>query len=134
MVACGRPGARWYADSAPFAVRGALDRLVGGAGRRWPGPDRDLLRAGDEVGFWRVTGADEGRLVLEAAVRAPGRVTLTTTVTAEGTRSRLDQRVSFRPDGLLGAAYLFADLPAREAVIGLVHRRLLQDLSTPTPL
>jgi len=129
VVACGRPGARWYADSAPFVVRGALDRLVGGAGRRWPGPDRDLLRAGDEVGFWRVTGADEGRLVLEAAVRAPGRVTLTTTVTAEGTRSRLDQRVSFRPDGLLGAAYLFADLPAREAVIGLVHRRLLQDLT-----
>ena len=76
-------------------VRGALDRLVGGAGRRWPAPDRDLLRAGDEVGFWRVTGADEGRLDLEAAVRAPGRVTLTTTVTAEGPGTRLDQRVSF---------------------------------------
>ena len=129
VVACGRPGARWYADSAPFVVRGALDRLVGGCGRRWPAPDRDLLRAGDEVGFWRVTGAAHGELVLEAAVRAPGRVTLSTTVTAEASGARLDQRVSFRPDGLLGAAYLFADLPAREAVIGLVHRRLLQDLT-----
>ena len=128
VVACGRPGSRWYVDSAPFVVRGALDRLVGGAGRRWPAPDRDLLRVGDEVGFWRVTAADEGRLVLEAAVRAPGRVTLTTTVTAEGRGSRLDQRVSFRPDGLLGGAYLVADLPAREAVIGLVHRRLLQEI------
>ena len=49
------PAPGWYVDSAPFVVRGALDRLVGGAGRRWPGPDRDLLRAGDEVGFWRVT-------------------------------------------------------------------------------
>ena len=134
VVACGRPGARWYVDSAPFAVRGALDRLVGGAGRRWPVPDRDLLRTGDEVGFWRVTGADDRELVLAAAVRAPGAVTLTTTVTPEGTGTRLDQRVTFRPDGLLGAAYLLADLPAREAVIGLVHRRLLQDLSTPTPL
>jgi len=49
-------------------------------------------------------------------------------VTAEADGTRLDQRVTFRPDGPLGAAYLLADLPAREAVIGLVHRRLLQDL------
>ena len=68
-------------------------------------------------------------MALEAAVRAPGRVTLTTTVTAEGPGTRLDQRVTFRPDGLLGGAYLLADLPAREAVIALVHRRLRQDLT-----
>ncbi len=133
VVASGRPGPRWYADAAPFVVRGALDRLVGGTGRRWPAPDRDLLSEGDEVGFWRVTGADDGRLALEAAVRAPGRVTLVTRLTAEGTGTRLDQRVAFRPHGLLGGAYLLADLPAREAVIGLVHRRLLRDLGHPGP-
>ena len=59
-------------------------------------------------------------------------VTLTTTVTAEGSGTRLNQGVTFRPDGLLGQAYLLVDLPAREAVIGLVHRRLLQDLTDLT--
>ena len=132
-VACGRPGPRWYVDSAPLVVRSALDRLVGGAGSRWPAPDRDLLLGGDEVGLWRVRGADPGRLVLEAAVRAPGTVTLTTTTTAEGTGTRLHQEVTFRPDGLVGAAYLLIDLPAREAVIELVHRRLLRDLGRTAP-
>ena len=131
VVACGRPGRRWYVDSAPLVVRSTLDRLVGGAGHRWPAPDRELLRAGDEVGFWRVTVADLRRLVLEADVRAPGTVTLTTSVTAEDSGTRLTQEVRFKPDGLLGQAYLLVDLPAREAVIELVHRRLLQDLTAP---
>ncbi len=130
VVACGRPGPRWYADAAPFVVRGALDRLVGGAGRRWPAPDRDLLTAGDTVGFWRVVRATDGVLDLEAVVRAPGRVTLRTEVTPDGTGARVAQAVTFEPHGVLGTAYLLADLPAREAVITLAHRRLLGDLRT----
>ena len=135
MVACGRPGPRWYADAAPFVVRGALDRLLGGAGRRWPAPDRALLTAGDSVGFWRVVRADDGVLDLEAVVRAPGRVTAD-----DGGHRRTgprpgSSRASPRTTRRLGVAYLVADLPAREAVIALAHRRLLRDLRTaPTPV
>ncbi|MFC4784436.1 DUF2867 domain-containing protein [Nocardioides sp. MAHUQ-72] len=135
VVASGRAGRQWYVDAAPFVLRGGLDRLVGGRGRPWDPPGTPLLAAGDTAGFWRVLAAghdgDRRRLVLEAAVRAPGRVVLTTEVEpADEARSRLHQEVAFEPHGVLGRAYLLVDLPAREAVAELVHRRLLADLVT----
>ncbi|MBB6628374.1 DUF2867 domain-containing protein [Nocardioides sp. KIGAM211] len=131
VVASGQDRPQWYVDAAPFVFRGAVDRLVGGEGRRWRPPGTPVLSTGDTAGFWRVVEADHGarRLVLEADLRSPGSVLLHTEVTPLGeTRCRVTQRVSFAPRGLLGTAYLLADLPAREAVIELVHRRLLTDL------
>lgn len=131
IVASGHDRSQWYVDSAPFVVRGAADRLVGGEGRRWRPPGTPVLSAGDTAGFWRVAEADHDarRLVLEADIRAPGAVVLRTEVKALGDgRCRLVQSVAFSPTGMLGAAYLLADLPAREIVIELVHRRLCADL------
>lgn len=137
VVACGLEGSRWYVDAGPLVVRGLIDRLVGGGGRRWSVPDRPLLVRGDTVGFWRVWEVTDGpgepggtrRLVLVADVRSPGRVTLTTTITPDGASGcRLEQEVRLDPDGLVGAAYLLADLPAREAVAELVHRRVVGDV------
>ena len=95
---------------------------LGGEGRRWRPPGTPVLTTGDTVGFWRVLEADHDarRLVLEADVRAPGRVVLTTAVEPLGeTRCRLTQRTEFTPSGLLGRGYLVADLPAREVVAEL---------------
>lgn len=123
VTAAGGRG-RWYTEAAPFVVRGSLDRLLGGAGRAWPVPLHDLLVAGDRAGFWEVRAADERTRVLElvAAVRAPGSVVLTTSVVPSLHGSSLRQTVAFAPSGLLGAAYLLLDLPARELVIELAHR------------
>lgn len=134
VVASGRRGPQWYVDAAPFVVRGGLDRLLGGHGRAWDPPGTRLLATGDTAGFWRVREAGRRgrryRLLLDAEVRAPGRVLLRTEVEpVTGTRVRLHQVVAFDPDGLLGLAYQLADLPAREAVLGLTHRRLLADLA-----
>jgi hypothetical protein len=137
VVASGAIGPQWYVDAAPLVLRGAVDRLVGGEGRRWTAPGRPLLRAGDTVGFWRVTEAGRRgrrhRLLLEAAVRSPGRVLLRTEVEPLGqttgeARCRVHQTVSFDPDGVLGHVYRLVDLPAREAVLAMTHRRLLADL------
>jgi hypothetical protein len=138
VVASGRRGRQWYADAAPFVLRGALDRLVGGAGRSWDPPGTPVLSPGDAAGFWRVVEAatydgGRGRLLLEAAVRAPGRVRLESRVDPLGPhRTRITQQVSFEPRGIVGHAYLLADLPAREAVVELTHRRLLADLRRRT--
>ncbi|CAB4756214.1 unannotated protein [freshwater metagenome] len=137
VVAGAGPGRHWYADAAPFVLRGAIDRAVLGGGRRWPVPDGPLLRAGDRAGFWVVRAAGDRpgghRLVLEAAVRAPGTVTLTVLVTGVGTAAgpgtEIDLQVRLDPRGVLGAAYLLADLPAREAVVELTHRRLVTDVT-----
>jgi len=132
VVAGAGPGRHWYADAAPFVVRGAIDRAVLGGGRRWPVPDGPLLRAGDRAGFWVVRAAGDRpgghRLVLEAAVRAPGTVTLTVLVTARDEGTEIDLQVRFDPAGVLGAAYLLADLPAREVLLELVDRRIRNDL------
>ncbi|GEP39862.1 hypothetical protein NPS01_35250 [Nocardioides psychrotolerans] len=131
VVASGRAGPQWYVDAAPFVVRGGIDRLVGGAGRAWPPPDTALLATGDRAGFWRVAEADleQRHLVLVAEVRAPGTVTLLTDVLPDVEGCLVRQTVRLDPSGLLGAAYLLADLPAREAVLELTHRRLLHDLA-----
>jgi uncharacterized protein DUF2867 len=129
VVASGTDGPHWYVDALPLVVRGAVDRLLGGAGRRWPPPGRAELRAGDTVGFWRVTRAADRGLELEADVRSPGRVRLTTRVESTGPgRSVVRQTVGFDPDGLAGQLYMLADLPSREVVVELVHRRLLAEL------
>lgn len=137
VAACARRGPRWYVDAGPLLVRGAIDRLLPGATPQSPLPERDLLEVGDGAGFWTVTGADPvaRRLELIARVRAPGTVVLTTVVepdAADGSTCRLRQEVRFRPSGLLGLAYLSADLPAREVVIELTHRRLVADVRRAT--
>ena len=125
-------GETWYADAAPFKVRGGIDRLAGGAGRRWALPDHDLLEVGDHAGFWEVVEVDHAahRLAMVAAVRAPGTVRMELSVAGSGASSCvLTLAISFEPRGLLGRAYVVTDLPARELVMELTHRRLLASLA-----
>ncbi|GAB3080955.1 DUF2867 domain-containing protein [Nocardioides zeae] len=134
---------RWYADAAPLAFRGRLDeaaRTVLGpppaAPVAPPGPagGDDLLRPGDEAGFWTVLEADPAayRLRLHARVHAPGTVRLSVWLTALSGlpgSCRVHVRIGFRPRGLVGAGYLVADLPAREVVVEGVARRLAADVA-----
>ena len=64
-------------------------------------------------------------LELLARVRAPGTVRLQVEVDAASDQdaSTVTTTIELEPRGLLGAAYLLADLPAREAVAALTHRR-----------
>ena len=129
VVANGEAGPHWYVDALPWVVRGGLDRVLGGEGRRWPPPGRELLQAGDRAGFWQVLGSSADELLLRAEVRAPGVVELRTVLLPAGpAATRVEQTVSFEPAGLVGRLYLLVDLAAREAVIELAHRRLLRDL------
>lgn len=133
VLAGAGPGPHWYVDAPPFVLRGALDRVALGGGRRWPVPDRDVLVAGDRAGFWEVREAGplaQGhRLVLEAAVRAPGTVTLALDVVPAGGDAEVRLEIRFAPRGVLGAAYLLVDLPARETLTELVHRRIVADVT-----
>ncbi|WP_031084344.1 SDR family oxidoreductase, partial [Streptomyces sp. NRRL WC-3549] len=63
----------WYSFPPAWAVRGWLDRLVGGVGLRRGRRDAERLRVGDSLDFWRVEEIEPGRLLrLRAEMRLPG--------------------------------------------------------------
>ena len=60
-----------------WAIRGWVDKLIGGVGLRRGRRDPDTLHVGDAVDFWRVEAIDRGSFLrLRAEMRVPGRAWL----------------------------------------------------------
>ena len=105
----------WYSSPMLWAVRGWMDRVVGGVGLRRGRRSRTVARVGDVIDFWRVEVAeetDDGALVrLRAEMRVPGAAWLELRSVPEGDGARYEQRAIFFPRGLSGRLYWFAVLP-----------------------
>lgn len=112
----------WYTIPGVWALRGGLDRLVGGVGARRTRPER--LEPGAALDWWRVEEVDEGkRLLLRAETKMPGTARLELRAEPDGPRrSRYVQRVEFTPDGLAGRVYWYAQRPAHDLVFGVMAR------------
>jgi len=110
----------WYTIPGVWALRGGLDRLLGGVGARRTRPER--LEPGVALDWWRVEEVDEGsRLLLRAETRMPGTARLELRAEPDGpSRSRYVQRVEFTPDGLAGRVYWYAQRPAHDVVFGVI--------------
>jgi len=116
----------WYSFPLAWAVRGWLDRLVGGVGLRRGRRDAARLRVGDSLDFWRVEEVEPGRLLrLRAEMRLPGLAWLEMRV-ADGRdgRARYHQRALFHPHGLLGHAYWWSVSPFHTLVFGGMARNI----------
>ncbi|MFD8971056.1 SDR family oxidoreductase [Streptomyces sp. NPDC059593] len=114
----------WYSFPLAWAVRGQLDRLVGGVGLRRGRRDATRLRAGDSLDFWRVEEIERGRLLrLRAEMRLPGLAWLELYVEhdADGA-TRYRQRALFHPHGLAGQAYWWSVSPFHAVVFGGMAR------------
>ncbi|MEU5053850.1 MULTISPECIES: SDR family oxidoreductase [Streptomyces] len=118
----------WYSFPLAWAVRGWLDRFVGGVGLRRGRRDTERLRVGDSLDFWRVEEIEPGRLLrLRAEMRLPGLAWLEMWVETDpqgGTRYR--QRALFHPRGLLGHVYWWLVLPFHAVVFGGMTRNITQ--------
>lgn len=117
----------WYSFPLAWAVRGQLDRLMGGVGLRRGRRDARRLRVGDSLDFWRVEEIEPGRLLrLRAEMRMPGLGWLELRVDRDpqddGTRYR--QRALFHPHGLLGHAYWWSVSPFHAFVFGGMARNI----------
>ncbi|MFH8618625.1 SDR family oxidoreductase [Streptomyces sp. NPDC017979] len=116
----------WYSFPLAWAVRGWLDRLVGGVGLRRGRRDAARLRTGDSLDFWRVEEIQPGRLLrLRAEMRLPGLAWLEMSCEpgADG-RTRYCQRAFFVPHGLLGHAYWWSVAPFHSVVFGGMARNI----------
>ncbi|MFE9097408.1 SDR family oxidoreductase [Streptomyces sp. NPDC007264] len=116
----------WYSFPLAWAVRGWLDRLVGGVGLRRGRRDAARLRVGDSLDFWRVEEIEPGRLLrLRAEMRLPGLAWLEMcTETDDAGRTRYRQRALFHPRGLLGHVYWWAVSPFHAVVFGGMARNI----------
>ena len=103
----------WYSFPLAWAVRGLMDKVVGGVGLRRGRRNPDELHVGEALDFWRVEQIERGKFLrLRAEMRVPGRAWLEMTVIptdAGGATYR--QRAVFFPRGLGGRLYWVAILP-----------------------
>lgn len=116
----------WYSFPLAWAVRGWLDRLVGGVGLRRGRRDALRLRVGDSLDFWRVEEIEPGRLLrLRAEMRLPGLAWLELSAAPDGDgHSRFRQRALFHPRGLAGHAYWWSVSPFHAVVFGGMARNI----------
>jgi uncharacterized protein YbjT (DUF2867 family) len=107
----GRRG--WYYANSLWAVRGFIDKLVGGVGLRRGRTNETSIRTGDVIDFWRVLHADRRarRLLLFAEMKLPGEAWLEFVVRKDGEHEVLEQTATFRPKGLLGRLYWYGLYP-----------------------
>ncbi|WP_460772401.1 SDR family oxidoreductase [Microbacterium sp. GXF7504] len=102
----------WYSTPWLWALRGWMDRLVGGVGLRRGRRSRTTAVVGDAIDFWRVEALEPGRMLrLRAEMKVPGLAWLELGAVADGDGARYEQRAVFFPRGLAGRAYWLLVLP-----------------------
>lgn len=102
----------WYSSPILWAVRGWMDRLVGGVGLARGRRSRASLTVGDALDFWRVEAIEPGVFLrLRAEMRVPGLAWLEMRVSPHGSGACYEQRAVFFPRGLAGRLYWLAVLP-----------------------
>ncbi|MGC1381285.1 MAG: DUF2867 domain-containing protein, partial [Candidatus Baltobacteraceae bacterium] len=121
-----------YADKL-WALRGAIDRLVGGIGIRRGRRSATELRVGDAVDFWRVEAYEPDHLLrLRAEMRLPGYAWLEfeTSLSKNG-RTSLRQTAFFEPRGVFGYLYWYAVLPFHGLIFGNMASRIVREAEKP---
>ncbi len=103
----------WYYANWLWAIRGVMDKFVGGVGLRRGRTNLEMIFPGDTLDFWRVLVADRehGRLLLYAEMKLPGEAWLEFKIKNEASGPVLEQTATFRPRGVLGRLYWYSVLP-----------------------
>jgi uncharacterized protein YbjT (DUF2867 family) len=115
----------WYSWPLAWALRGLLDRLLGGVGLRRGRRDPYRLRVGDSLDFWRVEELEPGHLLrLRAEMRLPGLAWLDLSMDRRDGRLWFRQRAVFHPRGLLGQLYWWSVRPFHGIVFGAMQRNI----------
>jgi hypothetical protein len=121
----------WYCFGWLWAIRGALDKIVGGVGLRRGRRHPDDIAVGEALDFWRVDAMDDDMFRLRAEMRLPGDAWLEWRTAPSDDRpgsTLVTQRARFVPRGILGRAYWWMLVPFHQAIFPLMLRRMMRSL------
>ena len=123
----------WYSGNFLWALRGLVDRLVGGIGHRRGRRHPHELCAGDAVDFFRVLEVTPPhRLQLLAEMIIPGEAILQFDLyPLEGGGTEVQELARYLPRGLLGLIYWYALYPFNQWVLSGMLRGIAKTLGRP---
>ena len=119
----------WYFANWLWDLRGFMDLLVGGVGRRRGRRNPTRLRMGDALDWWRVERIEPDRMLrLVAEMKVPGRAWLQYEVEPDGSGgSRIYQTALFDPMGLPGLLYWYGIWPVHAVMFRGMIRALVRE-------
>ncbi|WP_166316822.1 DUF2867 domain-containing protein [Microbacterium excoecariae] len=124
----------WYSSSVLWALRGLMDRALGGVGVRRGRRERGRLVEGDAVDVWRVERLDPGHLLrLRAEMRMPGEAWLELGIAEEEGGLSYRQRAVFFPRGLAGRLYWLSVLPFHGFIFRGMVDRIVREAERQAP-
>lgn len=116
----------WYYADFLWTMRGWLDLLCGGIGRRRGRRDPENLQVGDVLDWWRVEECvPDHSLRLFAEMKVPGRAWLEFEVEPTSNGSTVRQTAIFDPIGLGGLIYWYALYPIHSLMFQGMLRRIV---------
>ena len=123
----------WFAFNWLWAIRGFVDKLLGGVGLRRGRRHPSDLRVGDTVDFFKVTSITPNGLRLLAEMKVPGHAWLEWNIQKQDNKKILvTQQALFVPKGVLGRAYWYALLPAHIVIFSRMLNNLIQKAEAET--
>lgn len=117
----------WYSLPMAWAIRGVLDKTVGGAGLTRGRRNPTTLYTGDVVDWWRVELIERGSLLrLRAEMRVPGKAWLELRVDPDGDGSLYRQRAIYFPKGLGGKLYWWVIAPFHGLIFPSMAKNIIK--------
>ena len=115
----------WYGFAVLWAIRGALDKIVGGVGLRRGRRHPDDITVGEALDFWRVDAMEPDLFRLRAEMKVPGEAWLEWTMheRPEG-RTCIEQKARYVPRGLFGRLYWWPLYPVHAVLFPVMLRRI----------
>ncbi len=116
----------WYAMDWAWALRGWMDKAVGGPGMRRGRRDPDQIYAGEALDFWRVEELTKDRSMrLRAEMKVPGKAWLEyKSEPQEDGQTLLTETAYFAPHGLAGFLYWYSMWPFHKYIFDGMIREI----------
>jgi hypothetical protein len=115
----------WLFMDWAWALRGWLDKAVGGVGLRRGRRHPDDLHTGEALDFWRVEDIEKDRLLrLRAEMRVPGKAWLEFRSMDQQEKTLLTVVAYFAPRGLWGTLYWYLMWPFHKFIFDGLTRRV----------